>query len=111
MSLPSGNLGAALGFEYRDDSLHDVSDQLSLAEQLANQFPPLFWGIRFDSEEDIVPLTILSQELDESFSPTAIGSRTQFSLFGELQIPILDNLNVQAAVYPNHALGIISESV
>ena len=98
MSLPSGNLGGALGFEYRNDSLHDVSDQPSLAEQLANQLPPLFWGFRFDSEEDVIPISFQSQELDESFSPTAIGDRDQISLFGELQIPILENLDVQAAL-------------
>ncbi len=98
MALPSSNLNGALGFEYRDDSLHDVSDQLSLADQLANQFPPTFFGIRYDSAEDIVPLSFQVQELDESFSPTATGGRTQLSLFGELQIPILENLDVQAAL-------------
>ncbi|MCZ6705944.1 MAG: TonB-dependent receptor, partial [Bacteroidetes bacterium] len=98
MVLPSGNLSGALGFEYRDDSLHDVSDQLSLGDQLANQFAPLFFGIRYDNAEDIVPLSFQVQELDESFSPTATGGRTQLSLFGELQIPILENLEVQAAL-------------
>jgi len=104
MELPSGNLSGALGFEWRDDSLHDVSDQVALDEQLANQNPPLFWGFRFDSEEEVEPVSFSVQQLDESFSPTAIGSRRQYSIYGELQIPILENLDVQAALrYENYS--------
>lgn len=104
ISMPSGHLSGALGLEYRDDSLRDVSDQKSLAEQLANQTSPLFWGIRFDSVDEIEQINFQVQELDDSFSPTAIGSRTQYSLFGELQIPIFNNLDVQAALrYENYS--------
>jgi len=103
-SLPSGNMNGALGFEFRDDSLRDVSDQLNLNQQLANQFPPLFWGIRFDSPEEVEPFSFQVQELDESFSPSAIGSRRQGSVFGELHVPVVKTLDLQAAIrYENYS--------
>jgi len=97
-TLPHGQMRGAIGFELRRDSLHDVSDQLSLDDQLAKQFPPLFWGIRLDSVEDIEPDSFLVQELDESLASTAIGDRNQVSIFGELQIPVLANLDLQLAL-------------
>jgi len=97
-SLAHGQIRAAMGFEWRRDSLRDVSDQLSLEEQLANQFPPLFWAFRFDSLEEVEEDSFLVQELDESLAPTAIGDRNQVSIFGELQIPVLENLDLQLAL-------------
>lgn len=97
-SLRHGPIGVAFGFEYREDSLRDTSDQLSLEDQLADQFPPLYWGILFDSVADIEPISFMVQELDESLSPTAVGDRSQVSIFGEVQLPVLAQLDLQLAL-------------
>jgi len=97
-TLKHGQIRGVVGFEWRRDALRDVSDQLSLAEQLAKQFPPLFWAVRLDSVEDIEPDSFWVQDLDESLAPTATGDRNQVSIFGELQIPVLENLDLQLAL-------------
>jgi len=97
-SLPQGPIGVAFGFEYRRDSVRDISDQLSLTDQLAAQFPPLFWAFRYDSVEEIEQTSFLVQELDESLSPNVVAQRSQASIFGEIQLPLLEQLDLQVAL-------------
>jgi iron complex outermembrane receptor protein len=102
LPMPAGMLRGAFGFEYRGESLHDESDQVSLGTQLARQFDPLFFGIRFDNAQQIEPVDFTVQELDTSFSSTAIGSRGQASVFTEFHIPFSDKLDLQAALRYEH---------
>jgi len=69
MEMPSGELMMALGTEYREESISDNPD---------DQF--------------------LRGEVFGTEATQANGSRDNLSLFGELAIPVIDNLEVQIAV-------------
>ncbi|GAB4573911.1 MAG: TonB-dependent receptor [Rhodothalassiaceae bacterium] len=70
VALPGGPLGLALGFSYRKDNfLLDNDDLLNIGDSF---FQPA--------------------------SPDGFGSLDVFGVFGELSIPVLDTLEVQAAV-------------
>ncbi|MFC3093276.1 TonB-dependent receptor [Alteromonas sediminis] len=83
--LPGGDVGILLGFEWRDESFVDDRD------------PRLDGTIVFtDKEGDTYPF--VSDVVNSSPTPDNAGDRQVTSLFTELQLPILDNLDVQAAL-------------
>ncbi|MDJ0656937.1 MAG: TonB-dependent receptor [Xanthomonadales bacterium] len=82
--LPAGPVGAFIGFEYREESFIDDRD------------PRLDGTIVFtDAQGDTFPF--VSDVVNSSPTPDGRGERDVTSLFGELQIPVLDNLDVQIA--------------
>ena len=85
MELPAGPLGLAAGIEYREESFKDDRD------------PRLDGTIVFtDFQGDTFPL--VSDVVNSSPTPDNKGRRDVTSLFAELQIPILPNLDAQAAI-------------
>jgi iron complex outermembrane receptor protein len=83
--LPAGPVGLLVGYEYRKESFKDDRD-----DRLDGTIAFTDWdGDTFPYVSDVV-----------NSSPTADnrGSRNVSSLFTELQIPVLDNLDVQAAL-------------
>ena len=70
--LPGGTIGAAVGYQFRDDHYLNIP-----------------------SEEELAGVTWIGSENRERASS---GSRTIDALFAELAIPILDNLEVEVAV-------------
>ena len=82
--LPAGPVGALFGFEVRREDYIDDRD------------PRLDGTILFtDFEGETYPLT--SDVVNSSPTPDGKGKRTTTSLFGELQIPLFDSLDVQLA--------------
>ncbi len=82
--LPAGPVGMLLGYEIRREDYVDDRD------------PRLDGTIDFvDYEGEGYPFT--SDVVNSSPTPDGRGARTTNSLFGELQIPVLDNLDVQLA--------------
>jgi outer membrane receptor protein involved in Fe transport len=83
--LPAGPVGFVLGFEYREESFTDDRDDR------------LDGTIAFtDYEGDTFPF--VSDVVNSSPTPDSSGDRDVSSLFAEFQIPVLENLNVQAAI-------------
>lgn len=83
--LPAGPVGVLAGVEYRDESFFDDRDprldgQIIYTDTSGNTFP------------------YISDVLNSSPTEDSSGDRQVTSLFGELQIPVLDNLDLQAAV-------------
>ena len=122
--LPAGDLALAVGFERRHESLSDESDPLSQASLNINAtgFSGLrmFLWMRRPNDEINSFDEILSYEGIESSdtqaliralefydtysSETAEGSRDQTSIYGELLIPMLENLQMQVALrYENYS--------
>lgn len=82
--MPAGPAGALFGAEIREESFKDDRD------------PRLDGTIDFtDYEGDSYPQT--SDVVGSSPTPDGSGSRVTTSLFAELQLPILENLDVQLA--------------
>ena len=85
MTLPAGDVGILIGFEYREEEIIDDRD------------PRLDGTITYtDYEGDTYPL--VSDVLNSSPTPDVAGSRDVTSLFSELQIPVAENINAQLAV-------------
>ena len=85
MSLPAGPVGIVVGLEWRDESFKDDRD------------PRLDGTIVFtDKEGDSYPF--VSDVVNSSPTPDNSGSRSVTSVFAELQVPVLDNLDVQLAL-------------
>ncbi len=83
--LPSGAVGVLAGIEYREESFIDDRD------------PRLDGTITFtDFDGDTFPF--VSDVVNSSPTPDSRGERDVTSLFGELQIPVFDNLDVQLAL-------------
>ncbi|MGQ8366085.1 TonB-dependent receptor domain-containing protein [Glaciecola sp. 1036] len=83
--LPAGPVGFVAGAEYREESFLDDRD------------PRLDGTIVFtDYEGDTYPF--VSDVVNSSPTPDSSGERDVISLFAELQIPVLENLDVQAAI-------------
>jgi len=83
--LPAGPVGFVAGVEYRRETFVDDRDDR------------LDGTITFtDLDGDTFPY--VSDVVNSSPSPDSSGSRNVSSLFGELQIPVLASLNVQAAL-------------
>lgn len=82
--LPAGPLGMLVGFEWREETFVDDRD------------PRLDGTIVFtDYQGNTYPY--VSDVVNSSPTPDSAGERNVISLFGELQIPILDNLDAQIA--------------
>jgi iron complex outermembrane recepter protein len=85
LDLPAGPVGILAGIEYREESFVDDRD------------PRLDGTIVFtDWQGDTYPF--VSDVVNSSPTPDSRGERDVLSLFGELQIPLLDNLDAQVAL-------------
>ena len=85
MSLPAGDVGILLGFEYREESIDDDRD------------PRLDGTITYtDYEGDTFPL--VADVLNSSPTSDVSGSRDVSSIFAELQIPLADSIDMQIAI-------------
>ena len=85
MSLPAGDVGLLLGFEYREEEVVDDRD------------PRLDGTITYtDYEGDTYPL--VSDVVNSSPTPDVSGSRDVTSLFAEMEIPLAESINAQLAV-------------
>ena len=87
MSNPNlwGDIGVLLGFEYREEDMSDDRD------------PRLDGTITYtDYEGDTYPL--VSDVVNSSPTGDVSGSRDVVSVFGEMQIPVTDSINMQAAL-------------
>jgi outer membrane receptor protein involved in Fe transport len=83
--LPAGPVGILAGMEIRQELFRDDRD------------PRLDGTIVFtDYQGDTYPY--VSDVVNSSPTPDSYGDRRVFSLFSELQIPLLDNLDAQLAV-------------
>ena len=84
-SMPAGEVGALFGIEVREESFKDDRD------------PRLDGTIVFtDYQGDTYPF--VSDVVNSSPTPDNSGDRTVTSLFGELQMPVFDSLDVQLAL-------------
>nr|WP_297347926.1 TonB-dependent receptor [uncultured Glaciecola sp.] len=83
--LPAGPLGFVVGFEYREESFVDDRDDR------------LDGTIAFtDYEGDTYPY--VSDVVNSSPTPDSSGERDVVSIFAELQIPVFENFDMQAAI-------------
>jgi iron complex outermembrane recepter protein len=83
--LPAGPVGFVAGLEYREESFDDDRD------------PHLDGTIVFTDEEgDSYPF--VSDVVNSSPTPDSSGERDVTSLFAELQVPVLTNLDLQLAL-------------
>ncbi|WP_448547245.1 TonB-dependent receptor domain-containing protein [Thalassotalea fusca] len=83
--LPAGMVAFVAGFEWRKESFNDDRD-----DRLDGTITFTDW------EGDTYPF--VSDVVNSSPTPDNSGKRQVTSLFTELQIPVLDNLDVQAAL-------------
>lgn len=84
-SLPGGAAGAVFGLDYRRETFNDDRD-----DRLDGTIVFTDW------EGDTYPF--VSDVVNSSPTPDNSGSRKVTALFTELQLPVLDNLDVQLAV-------------
>jgi len=85
MELASGDIAVLVGFEYRDEEIVDDRD------------PRLDGTITYtDYEGDTYPL--VADVLNSSPTGDVSGSRDVLSVFGEMQIPVNDRVNMQLAI-------------
>jgi iron complex outermembrane recepter protein len=85
LELPAGDIAVLVGVEYRDEEIVDDRD------------PRLDGTITYtDYEGDTYPL--VADVLNSSPTPDVSGSRDVLSFFGEMQIPVTDAINMQAAI-------------
>ena len=83
--LPGGSAGMLLGFEYREESFADIRDpRLNGTIAYTNA-----WGETYP---------FVSAVANSSPTPDSSGQREVTSLFVEMQLPIMDNLNAQLAL-------------
>jgi len=104
MSNPNvwDDIGVLIGFEYREEEINDDRD------------PRLDGTITYtDYEGDTYPL--VADVLNSSPTGDVSGSRDVVSVFGEMQIPVTDSINMQAALrhedfsdYGNSTVGKIA---
>ena len=83
--LPAGPVGFVMGAEYREESFEDDRD------------PRLDGTIQF-TDYSGTTYPFVADVVNSSPTPDSRGSRNVTSIFTELQIPVLDNLDVQAAL-------------
>ena len=85
MTLPAGDVGLLLGFEYREEEITDDRD------------PRLDGTITYtDYEGDTYPN--VGDVVNSSPTPDVSGVRDVTSLFAEFQIPLTESINAQLAV-------------
>ena len=102
MELPAGDVGLLLGFEFRNEEIVDDRD------------PRLDGTITYtDYEGDTYPL--VADVLNSSPTGDVSGSRDVLSVFGEMQIPVTDSIDMQLAIrnenfsdYGNSTVGKIA---
>ena len=82
--LPAGSVGMVVGFEYRDESFIDDRD------------PRLDGTIKF-TDVSGTTFPYISDVANSSPTADSRGDRQVTSLYTELQIPVLSNLDVQLA--------------
>ncbi len=83
--LPAGSVGFLAGIEYREESFTDDRD------------PRLNGTIQFtDNSGNTFPF--ISDVVNSSPTPDSRGERDVTSLFAELQIPVIENLDIQLAI-------------
>jgi iron complex outermembrane receptor protein len=83
--LPAGAVGFVGGIEFRDESFEDLRD------------PRLNGTIQFtDNSGNTFPF--ISDVVNSSPTSDSSGDRQVTSLFGELAVPVLDNLDLQLAL-------------
>ncbi len=85
LQLPAGDVGFVTGVEYRDESFFDDRDprldgQITFTDVSGNSFP------------------FISDVANSSPTADSSGDRQVTSVFAELAIPVLENLDVQAAI-------------
>lgn len=84
-ALPTGPMGGLVGLEWRREAFEDDRD------------PRLDGTIVFtDRDGDTYPY--VSDVVNSSPTPDGSGERTVISVFGELQIPVIENLDAQVAL-------------
>jgi outer membrane receptor protein involved in Fe transport len=84
-TLPAGPVGFVVGIEYREESFIDDRD-----DRLDGTIPFTYYdGTTYPYTSDV---------LNSSPTPDSRGEREVSSLFAELQVPILENLNAQMAL-------------
>ncbi|WP_237068014.1 TonB-dependent receptor domain-containing protein [Microbulbifer guangxiensis] len=84
-SLPAGSVAALAGFEYREESfVDDRDDRLDGTIQFT------------DKEGDTYPF--VSDVVNSSPTPDNRGERSVTSIFGEVQVPVFDNFDLQLAL-------------
>jgi len=107
LTLPAGELIVAFGVDHSYESLDDRSDPLSVGAQLAALEPPdRYFGLRVDQPFDqIDPLEHIDvwdvpgfQTVAPSGAPLSKGDRNRSAIYAEFQIPVLDKLQLQAAL-------------
>jgi iron complex outermembrane receptor protein len=106
LRLRTGDLFGVFGVEHTGESLDDQSDPLSLGSLLAATTAPRNWfGLRVDLPFDQIdpqayvnPWDVPAGPLEPTGAPSTHGTRWQNALFGEVHIPILPKLDVQAAL-------------
>ena len=85
LELPAGDVAVLVGFEYRDEEIVDDRD------------PRLDGTIAYtDYDGDTYPL--VADVVNSSPTGDVSGSRDIVSFFGEMQIPVTDSINMQAAI-------------
>ena len=83
--LPGGRAGMLVGFEYREESFADMRDpRLNGTIAWTNPYGETY--------------PYVSAVANSSPTPNSGGSREVTSLFAEMQLPIMDNMNAQLAV-------------
>ena len=83
--LPAGGVGFLAGVEYRDESFSDIRD------------PRLNGTIAFVDSAGVT-FPYVSDVMNSSPSASSFGDRQVTSLFTEIAVPVLDNLDVQMAI-------------
>ncbi|MCB1647465.1 MAG: TonB-dependent receptor, partial [Pseudomonadales bacterium] len=83
--LPAGPVGFVAGIEYRDESFSDDRD-------------PRLDGTIVFTDNGGTTYPFVSDVVNSSPTADSHGDRQVTSLFGELQIPVIENLDVQLAV-------------
>lgn len=83
--LPAGTVGFVAGLEYRDESFFD------------NRDPRLNGEITFTDHAGVT-FPFISDVANSSPTSDSSGDRQVTSVFAELQIPVIENLDVQLAV-------------
>ena len=83
--LPGGSAGMLLGYEYREESFADMRDpRLNGTISWTNP-----WGETYP---------FVSAVANSSPTPNSSGEREVTSIFAELQMPVMDNLDIQLAL-------------
>jgi outer membrane receptor protein involved in Fe transport len=106
LRLPAGNVSVVLGLEQRTDSLDDDSDSLSLSSHLlATTISRELLGYGVGIPRDLIdpyahidPVDFPVGPLEPTGAPSTHGRLSQDALFGELRIPLLAGLDLQAAL-------------